>query len=342
MSNTKAISQVMARATGFKVPNVGKIPTLFKREYLDQRTGLITMPMVVAGLTLLALILGLITMEYQLGDEITLDLGKVTVTVDGEVYSEADFEGEFKGQRLTEIMSKAFTGAISFGILLILPFVVFFSLLGTLYDDRRERSYLFWKSMPISDTKEVLAKFGFNVFAGPLVLFTWGLALSIVAMVIVTPFIWAHGGSAFDLLWGPAPFISMWFGAAGTYWVLALWILPILAWLILASAYAPKKPLIFAVVPIIAIVVAESILRTGDSVILEAIGSRFVEFGYIMEDIFDHANRMQRDDIKINLLRPGDAWTALMASLASGTFWIGQLFTGAFLAGAIYLRRYKV
>ena len=342
MSSTKTISQVMARARGFKVPNIGKIPALFKREYLDQRTGLITMPMVVAGLTLLALILGLITAEYQLGDDVKLDLGNVTVTLDGEVFTEADIEDELEGRNLPEMISKAFTGAISAGILLILPFVVFFSLLGTLYDDRRERSYLFWKSMPVSDTKEVLTKFGFNVFAGPLVLFAWGLALGIVAMAIVTPFIWAHGGSALDLLWGPAPFLSMWFGAAGTYWVLALWILPILAWLILASAFAPKKPLIFAVVPIIAIAVAESIIRTGDSVFLEAIGSRFVEFGYIMEDVFDHANRMKRNDIQVNLLRPSYAWTALMASLASFKFWIGQLFTGAFLAGAIYLRRYKV
>ena len=342
MSSTKTTSQVIERVRGFKIPNVGKIPALFKREYLDQRTGLITMPMIVAGLTLLALILGLITAEYQLGDEVTLDLGNVTVTIDGEVYTEADLDEEIDGQKLKEVISKAFTGAISFGIILILPFVVFFSLLGTLYDDRKERSYLFWKSMPISDTKEVLSKFGFNVFAGPLVLIAWGLALGLVAMIIVTPFIWAHGGSAFDLLWGPAPFFSMWFGAAGTYWVLALWILPILAWLILASAYAPKKPLIFAVVPIIAIVVAESIIRTGDSVILEMIGSRFVEFGYIMEDVFEHGNRMQRDDFQVNFLKPGDAWAAFVASLASGKFWIGQLFTGAFLAGAVYLRRYRV
>lgn len=342
MSSTKTTSQVIERVRGFKIPNVGKIPALFKREYLDQRTGLVTMPMIVAGLTLLALILGLITAEYQLGDDVKLDLGNVTVTLDGEVFTEADLADELDGRKLPEMISKAFTGAISFGILLILPFVVFFSLLGTLYDDRKERSYLFWKSMPISDTKEVLTKFGFNVFAGPLVLFAWGLALSIVAMIIVTPFIWAHGGSAFDLLWGPAPFVSMWFGAAGTYWVLALWILPILAWLILASAYAPKKPLIFAVVPIIAIVVAESIIRTGDSVILEAIGSRFVEFGYIMEDVFEHGKRMQRDDFQVNFLKPRDAWVALGASLASAKFWVGQLFTAAFLAGAIYLRRYKV
>ena len=341
MSNTTTPSQVMERVRGFKIPNVGKIPALFKREYLDQRTGLYTMPMVVAGLTLLALILGLIAAEYQLKDGMILDLGNVTVTVDGEVFTEADIAEELEGRNLPEMISKAFTGAISIGILLILPFVVFFSLLGTLYDDRRERSYLFWKSMPVSDTKEVLTKFGFNVFAGPLVLFTWGLLLGIAAMVIVSPFIWAHGGSAFDLLWAPAPFLSMWLATAMTYSVLALWILPILAWLILASAYAPKKPLIFAAVPIIAIVVAESILRTGDSLLLEAIGSRFVEFGYIMEDVFDHANRMQ-DDIQINLLRPGHAWAALMASVAKANFWIGQLFTGAFLTGAIYLRRYKV
>jgi ABC-2 type transport system permease protein len=342
MTKTTSASQVMERLKGLNIPNVGKIPALFKREYLDQRTGLFTMPMIVAGLTLFALILGLVTAEYQMGSDVTLDLGNVTVTIDGEVYSEVDIEDEIDGQKLKEVISKAFTGAISLGILLILPFVVFFSLLGTLYDDRRERSYLFWKSMPVSDTKEVLTKFGFNVFAGPLVLFGWGMALGLFAMTIVTPFIWAHGGSAFDLLWGPAPFLSMWIATAMTYWVLALWILPILAWLILASAFAPKKPLIYAAVPIIAIAVGESIIGTGSFSFLEMIGSRFEGFGHIMAEIFDHGNRMQSDEIQINVLRPGDAWAALLASLANGKFWIGQLFTVAFLAGAVYLRRYRV
>lgn len=332
----------MARVKGFKIPNIGKIPSLFKREYLDQRTGLVTMPMVVAGLTLFALILGLLTAEYKLGGEISLDLSSITITVDGEVFTEEEIAGEFDGAGIKNMISEAFTGGAAMGIILILPFVVFFSLLGTLYDDRRERSYLFWKSMPISDTKEVLTKFGFNVFAGPMVLFAWAMLLSFTAMVIVTPFIWAHGGSAFDLLWGPSPFISMWFGAAGTYMVLALWILPILAWLILASAFAPKKPLIYAAVPIIAIGVAESIMTSGDTYFLEMIASRFEGFGLIMEDILSGGFSSEGSDIDVHSLRPGHAWTAFTASLASAQFWIGQLFTGAFLAGAIYLRRYKV
>ena len=72
------------------------------------------------------------------------------------------------------------------------------------------------------------------------------------------------------------------------------------------------------------------------------IGSRFVEFGNIMEDVFRHGVRLQKDSFEMHLLRPGHVWAALVASLASAKFWIGQLFTAAFLAGAIYLRRYKV
>ena len=40
----------------------------------------------------------------------------------------------------------------------MLGFVVFFYCLGSLYDERKDRSVLFWKSLPVSDRDTVLSK----------------------------------------------------------------------------------------------------------------------------------------------------------------------------------------
>ena len=340
MSNPAA--QTLDKIRGFKVPNIGKIPALLKREFLDSKTGFFTVPLVVAGLTIFALVLGLISLEIQFGDEIDLDLGAATITIDGEVHTHDEFGDDIGKENFGQFLGRAVSGATSAGIFMILPFVVFFGLLSSLYDDRRDRSFLFWKSMPVSDTKEVLTKLGYYAIVGPFILFAFMMVLGIVSMLAVTPFIWGHSGSAMDLLWGPTPFISMWFSLAAHYVVYALWILPIMAWLMLASAYAPKAPMIFAVVPVIAIITVELLFNGGKSYLAEALLDRIaLDYAHIMGDIIEKGKYFQ-GDIEVRYLSIGDAFRALGVSFANTKFWVGQLFTGAFLAGAIYLRRYKV
>lgn len=333
-------TQTLNRLKGFKVPNIGKIPALLKREFLDSKTGFFTVPMVVAGLTLFAMILGLISLEIQFGDEIDLDLGNLEVTVDGETWTQDDWDDD-RGH-FAQILGRAVSGATSAGIFMILPFVVFFGLLSCLYDDRKDRSYLFWKSMPVSDTREVLTKLGFYALAGPMILFGFMMILGIIAMLVVTPFVWYHGGSALDLLWGPTPFISMWFAVAANYIVYALWILPILAWLLLASSFAPKAPMIFAIVPIVAIITVEVLFNNGKTYLGEALLDRIaLDYGQIMEPIVDDGHRWQ-GNFEVNDLTIGDAFKALSGTLANFKFWVGQVVTAAFATGAIYFRRYNV
>ncbi|MCH7807109.1 MAG: hypothetical protein IH995_08215 [Proteobacteria bacterium] len=340
MSNPAA--QTLDKIRGLKVPNIGKIPALLKREFLDSKTGFFMVPLVIAGLTLFAMILGLISFELQFADEIDLDLGKFQVTVDGETFTDDAFGDDIDKENFGHILGRAVSGATSAGIFMILPFVVFFGLLSSLYSDRRDRSYLFWKSMPVSDTKEVLTKLGYYAIVGPFILFAFMMVLGIIAMIVVTPFIWGHGGSAMDLLWSPTPFISMWFSLAAHYVVYALWILPILAWLMLASAYAPKAPMIFAIVPVVAIITVEVLYNNGKTYLAEALLDRIaLDYAHIMGDIIEKGKSFQ-GGIEVRDLTISEAFQALGASFANAKFWVGQLFTGAFMAGAIYLRRYNV
>src|SRR5690606_13399618 len=92
---------------------------------------------------------------------------------------------------------------------IVLAFVVFFYCLGALYDDRRDRSVLFWKSLPLSDTQTVLSKLAsalvvapvLAVIAAVLTLLGFALMISIVGM--------AYGGNPMTLVWGPANPLSI-------------------------------------------------------------------------------------------------------------------------------------
>lgn len=320
-----------------------KFIALSKREFLDSRTSFFLTPVVLIGLTLLSLLILLIKFETMGNLTINLDSGYFSVAEDNGVikrnifeYSDPQAKSEFARN-----FSGTVLGATSVGPLLILPFAVFFGLLGTLYDDRKDRSFLFWKSMPVSDSLEVLTKFAFYAFVGPAILFVLMMLGGIAAMVLVTPFVWLNGGSALELLWAPAPFISMWVAAAGLYCVYALWILPVLAWLLLASAYAPKAPMMFAVVPIIAVITMETIFTGGNTWFGETLVKRIsTDFGFIVSAAFGAGQSFQNSP-EINFLTLKGVGHTLILTFASAKFWIGHLFTAAFLTGTVYLRRYR-
>ena len=50
----------------------------------------------------------------------------------------------------------------------IFVIVAFFALIGCIYDERKDRSVLFWKSMPVSDASTVLSKIIFVLWLAPL------------------------------------------------------------------------------------------------------------------------------------------------------------------------------
>ena len=50
---------------------------------------------------------------------------------------------------------------------IVLGVVVFFFCLGALFDDRKDRSVLFWKSLPISDQATVLSKVAMALVVAP-------------------------------------------------------------------------------------------------------------------------------------------------------------------------------
>src|SRR3546814_9511584 len=128
-----------------------------------------------------------------------------------------------------------------------MSFVVFFYCLGARYDERNDRSGLFWMSLPVSDAQTVLSMVASAVVVSPVLAVIASLVVMIGFMVMLSVVVLVHGGNPWTLLWDPASPLTI---AAGTLaWipVYALWALPTVGWLLLCSAWSHSKPFLWAI-----------------------------------------------------------------------------------------------
>src|SRR5687768_15193586 len=136
---------------------------------------------------------------------------------------------------------------------------LFYSL-EALYGERRDRSILFWKSLPVSDRTTVLAKASIPLIVLPAI----ALVLSFAAVIILIPItaaVMLTNGKSVSAVWGqvPNPLIMI-YGMA----VHAIWFAPIHGWLLLVSAWARRAPLLWAVMPPLLIATVERmVFRTS-------------------------------------------------------------------------------
>lgn len=191
--------------------------------------------------------------------------------------------------------------------------VVFFYLLDGLFTERRDRSILFWKSLPVSDTKTVLSKLFVALVAMPL----WIWALSLLVGLVV------FGVLAAKVSNTPAAALGTWHGEdwlvlqatlLGKLAVAALWYLPVAGWLLLVSVLAKRAPFLWATLPFLVLSLAERI-ALGTNVMGALVAQRL--FGF-------------REEV------------ALMSEfplLASPYLWIGVAVGAALVYAAIRVRQ---
>ena len=119
-------------------------------------------------------------------------------------------------------------------------------LLDCLYTDRKDRSILFWKSLPLSDATTVLCKLLVGMIIIPLVYFAAADATALIAAFILSIRARASIGSALwngDVWWQVQ---ALWMYAILTT---AVWYLPVAGWLMLVSAWAKRAVMLWAVLP---------------------------------------------------------------------------------------------
>jgi ABC-2 type transport system permease protein len=216
-------------------------------------------------------------------------------------------------------------------VLLILnAFVVgVFYCLDALHSERRDRSILFWKSLPVSDLTTVLSKASIPLVVLPLLIFAIILATQLAMLLLNLAALRMHGLSAAMLLTKLRLFqmsLVLLYGLA----VLALWHAPVYAWLLLVSGWARRTPFLWAVMPLLAIAAVEKI-AFNTSYFASMLSYRLT--GSFAEAFAPRAQDGEVID-RLAQLDPGKF-------LTSPGLWIGLAFAAAFLVAAARLRRYR-
>jgi ABC-2 type transport system permease protein len=146
--------------------------------------------------------------------------------------------------------------ALSAPLFLMLGVVAFFYCLGALYEERRDRSILFWKSLPVSDQATVLSKIATALGLAPLIAIAAATVTSVVLLLVICSGLAFKGVNVFGMiLSNPAVYLTP-LQVLGLLPVYILWALPTIGWLLMVSAWARSKVFLWAVgTPVLAIVV---------------------------------------------------------------------------------------
>jgi ABC-2 type transport system permease protein len=211
--------------------------------------------------------------------------------------------------------------------------VAFFFSLDALYGERRDRTILFWKSLPVSDRTTVLSKAAFPLAILPLI----GFVLSIVVQLILlawTTIILVANGIDPQTLWVEVRLLQMpvilLYGIAA----FTLWHAPIYGWFFLISGWARRAPILWGFVPLVtASMVERMAFHTNYIGAFEArrfMGAYTAAFDVVMPAKAVHypmISRIEQINVGKFLSTPG--------------LWLGLLFAAACFAAAIRLRRYR-
>jgi ABC-2 type transport system permease protein len=145
---------------------------------------------------------------------------------------------------------------IALPILGVMVIVAFFYCLDTLYSERRDRSVLFWKSLPVSDAMTVGAKSLVPFAVLPVIAFFVICTTQFVILTLGSVVLSVTGSEAAQL-WRDAPIGFMPILVGYFLLTMTLWYAPIYGWLFLASSFAKRASFLWAVLPLIAIEILE-------------------------------------------------------------------------------------
>ncbi len=315
---------------------------LLKREFWEHRGGFFWAPVWI-GIALLTLtLLSLIAGEVGL----VVHGSRGSFEVNGVATNLSDMLAHV-GPKQVEQAAAALAGSLyGLGSLftLVIGIVLFFYLLGALYDDRRDRSVLFWKSLPVSDAATVISKALMAITLIPLLVFAIFLATWLLLLVMMSVAVLLHGGSPWQLIWGQGNLLPLLTLQIATLPAHMLFALLTAGWLLLCSAWARSKPFLWAVLTPVLVGIANGWIGlmgmpNVPARLMWGEGIKRLLLGTIVgppNEIVAQAafGRNHRDVVDWSL-----AWHGVADIYATPGMWIGAAIGIAMIAGAVWFRR---
>jgi len=216
---------------------------------------------------------------------------------------------------------------------------VFYSL-DSLYAERKDKSILFWRSMPVTDAEAVISKLLTAVIVIPLVTLAFIALTHLLVLVVTSIWVGLRGANAWHLIWSAVPLIDNWSATLIFVLAVSLWLSPFVGWFLLVSAYTKRSPLLFATLPVIVLPMLEkSILNS--SLLADALFVRTVKLPIYRDVDFDS---LYSKEMLIEASQHGISLVAMLdvgRFLTSPGLWLGLVVCGLFTTAAIYVRRYR-
>jgi len=324
---------------------------LLQREFWEHKGGFFWAPMVAGGIFLVLALMGIglgevaarripADAQFEINGQSTsyavtgLDFGKLTAGM-----------GPEELQQLGGAVDLSLLMASSWPFI-TLAFVVFFYCLGALYDERKDRSVLFWKSLPLSDRDIVLSKVASATLVAPVLAVIASIATMFGFLIVASVVVLLHGGNPSTLLWGPGSPLLVAGQFIAAIPVYALWALPTVGWLLLCSAWARSKPFLWAImIPVFAgiFVTWFDIMQMFDldtiwfwknvvgRVLFSVAPGTWIDVASLDSGNFDGPSAIRE---LFNL-------RSMYSVLATPQLWVGAAAGAAMIFGAIRLRRWR-
>jgi ABC-2 type transport system permease protein len=212
-------------------------------------------------------------------------------------------------------------------IVILTAFLVgFFYCLDALHGERRDRTILFWKSLPVSDLTTVLSKASIPLVILPLIVFAIVVSLQLIMLAVSTVVLVLNGVN--PATWEQLPLLRSFLILLYGLVALALWHAPVYGWLLLVSAWARRATFLWAVLSPLALCMVEKMAfdtsYLGSILKNRVLGFASDAFAFGAHDTVD--SLVQLTPVKF-LSAPG--------------LWIGLAVAVGFLAAAVRLRRYR-
>ncbi|MCC3862137.1 hypothetical protein [Pseudemcibacter aquimaris] len=288
-----------------KINGYNPTKALLLREFWDHRRAMLITPMVITGLFITFMIVMMITGNDIIFNDMSLQEGI------RKGFMEAREEG-LESSFIVTSMLLASTALLWMAS----GFTITFTALSSLHDERKDGSILFWKSMPVSDTKEVLIKLVSVAVMIPLLIVPFAFIIQAFLILAMTVIGLANGVDVWTYLYSNINIFRLIIGNIIPPLMTVLWIMPIITWFMLVSSFSRRPPFLVAFAAPALIIATEELFFEG-SLLLNAIVSLFDSMG----DNF------------------GDGTYFALTSFSEPAFYIGLAISAAMLYGCVYFRK---
>jgi ABC-2 type transport system permease protein len=258
MSNALSNSNSkLARLNPAKITGYSPFKTLIIREFWEHKRAAFYTPMFITLFFIILIIIALLSGDGP-------HFGKIHINED-------DLNNIPEGAINIALLSSSVLIWIGVSLAMI------FTALGTLYDERKDGSILFWKSMPISDSQTIFSKIITVLFVIPLVSIPFIWISQIFILLAMSSVAAGTGIHIWQNIWAPADFIQITIFFLSFILTNALWMAPIFAWFMLVSVTAKRAPFLTAIISVLhnCILNLAGLLRTS---VLKTLKLLFVVF----------------------------------------------------------------